>query len=167
MRERVTRSPVCPIPLDSRPWKLHRKSHDQEGRYNMGLGEKTASQWKYAEFRAYHSSWYRICTKAMVISKGSYGHGEFKNVLPLSVQIRYLPVRGRKAPHFMVGSIGPVMEICGSSGLPILMVPRLHKSNGYMKRKLRAWKVQKCITVVGVDTVLTSAVPQSTPFHGR
>ena len=23
-----------------------------------------------------------VCTNAMVISKGSYGHGEFKNVLP-------------------------------------------------------------------------------------
>ena len=143
MRERVTRSPVCPIPLDSRPWKLHRKSHDQVGRYNMGLGEKTASQWKYAEFRAYHSSWYRVCTKAMVISKGSYGHREFKNVLPQSVKIPYLPVRVRKLPRFMGVSIGPRMEICGTSGLRILMVPRLNKSNGYMKRKLRAWRVKK------------------------
>ena len=32
-----------PIPLDCRPCKLHRKSHDQVGRYHMGLGEKTAS----------------------------------------------------------------------------------------------------------------------------
>ena len=58
------------------------------------------------------------------------------------------------------------MEICGNYGLPILMVPRLHESNGFMKRKVQAWRVQKCITLVGADTVLASAGPQSTPFHG-
>ena len=97
--------------------------------------------------------------------KGSYGHGEFKNVLPYSVQIPYLPIHGRKLPRFMGGSIGPRMEICGTSSLPILMVPRLHQSNGCMKRKLRAWRVQKCIALVGAVTVLTSAGPQTTPCH--
>ena len=37
---------------------------------------------KYAKVRAYPYPWYRVCTNAMVISKGSYGYGEFKNVLP-------------------------------------------------------------------------------------
>ena len=46
------------------------------------------------------------------------------------------------------------------------MVPRLHQSNGYIKKKLRAWRVQNCIALVGADTVLTSACKQSTPFHG-
>ena len=82
------------------------------------------------------------------------------------MQIPYLPVRGRKEPSFMAGSIRHRMEICGISGLPILTVPRLHQSNGYMKRKLRAWRVQKCITLVGADTVLTSEGPQSTQIHG-
>ena len=58
------------------------------------------------------------------------------------------------------------MEICGISGLPIIMVPRLHQNNGNIIRKLRIWRVKKCITLVGGDTVLTSAGPQSTPFHG-
>ena len=93
-------------------------------------------------------------------------HGEFKNILPQLVQIRHLPVRGCKLPSFMGGSIGPRMEICGTSGRPILMVPRLHQSNGHMKSKLRVWRVQKCITLVGAATVLPSAGPQSTPFHG-
>ena len=39
-------------------------------------------EWKYAKLRAYQSPWYLVCTKAMVISKGSYGYGELKNVLP-------------------------------------------------------------------------------------
>ena len=63
-------------------------------------------------------------------------------------------------------SIAPGMEICGTSGLPILMVPHLHQSNGYIKRKLRALRVQKCIALVAAGTVLTSAGPQTTPCHG-
>ena len=58
------------------------------------------------------------------------------------------------------------MEICENSALPIPMVPRLHQSNGDIKRNLRAWRVQKCIALVGADTVLSTAWPQITPFHG-
>ena len=66
----------------------------------------------------------------------------------------------------MWGSIGPRMEICETSGLPIPMVSRLHQRNGYIKRKLQAWRVQKCFSLVGGDMVLTSAEPPTTPFHG-
>ena len=55
----------------------------------------------------------------MVISKGSYGNGESKNVLPKSVQIAYLPLRGSKVPCFMGGSIRTRMEICETLALPI------------------------------------------------
>ena len=72
---------------------------------------------------------------------------------------------GRKLPSFMEGSIGPRTEIYETSGQPIPMVQRLHQSNGYIKRKLRAWRVQKCIPIVGANTALTSAGPQTTPFH--
>ena len=102
----------------------------------------------------------------MVISKGSYRHGESKNVLSYSVQILYLSLRGPEVPRFMGGSIGRRMEICENSALPIPMVPRLHQRNGYIKRMKRAWTVQKCIAEVGADTVLTTAWKQSTPFHG-
>ena len=102
----------------------------------------------------------------MVISKGSYGHGDSKNVLPTLVKTPYLPLRGSKVPRFMGDSIGARMEICETSALPIPMVPRLHQSNGYIKRKLRAWRVHKCIALVGADTVRTTAWKQSTPFHG-
>ena len=75
-------------------------------------------------------------------------------------------MRGRKVPRFIWSSIGPRMEICGTSGLPILMVPHLHQNNGYFKRKLRAWRVQKCITLVGANTVLTSAGRKVPRFMG-
>ena len=46
------------------------------------------------------------------------------------------------------------------------MVPRLNQCNGYIKRKLRAWRVQKCIVLVGADVALTSAGLQTTPCQG-
>ena len=61
-------------------------------------------------------------------------------------------------------SIQPRMEICENSGLPIPVVPRLHQSNGYIKRKLHVWKVQKCNAIVGAKSVLNSAGAQSTPL---
>ena len=77
-----------------------------------------------------------------------------------------LTSRGSKVSRFMGGSIGPRMEICETSALQIPMEPRLHQSNGYIKRKLQAWRVQKCVAQVGADTVLTTACKQSTPFLG-
>ena len=46
------------------------------------------------------------------------------------------------------------------------MVPHLHQTNGYIKRKLRVYRTQKCKAIVGAETVLSSAMPQTTPFHG-
>ena len=144
----------------------YRTYHCVEAKYPVSWGVVQGPEWKYAKLRPYQSPWYRVCTKAMVISKGSYGHGEFENALPQSVQIPYLPLRGSKLPRFKGGSIGSRMEICETSVLPIAMVQRLNQSNGYIKRKLRAWRVRKCIALVGADTVLTTAWKQSTPFHG-
>ena len=59
------------------------------------------------------------------------------------------------------------MEICKTLGLQIPMVPRLHQSNGYIKRKLHVWRAEKCNALVGTETVLISAGPQTTPFHGE
>ena len=86
--------------------------------------------------------------------------------IALVVEIQYLPARGRKVPRFMGGSIGSREEICEISGLPNPMVPRLHQSNGFIKRKQPAWRLQKCIAPVSADTVLTSASPQTTPCNG-
>ena len=100
----------------------------------------------------------------MVISKGRYRYGEHKNLLPYSVQKPYLPLWGRKLPRFIGGSIGPRMQICETSGLLIPMVPRFHRANVYIKWKLRVWRSQKGIALVGEETILTSAGPQTTPF---
>ena len=56
---------------------------------------------KFAEIRVYLLPWYRVCTKAMFISKGSYMYGEFKNVFLQSVQKSHLPVRDCKRPRLV------------------------------------------------------------------
>ena len=45
------------------------------------------------------------------------------------------------------------------------MVQRLHQSNSYTKRKLLLWRVQKCISLVGEETILSSAGTQTTSFQ--
>ena len=47
------------------------------------------------------------------------------------------------------------------------MVPCLHQGNIYTKRKLRVWRDQKCIPLVGAIPLLTCAGRQNTPSRGR
>ena len=47
------------------------------------------------------------------------------------------------------------------------MVPCLHQGNIYTKRKLRAWRDQKCIPLVGAITSFTCVGRESTPSRGR
>ena len=89
-----------------------------------------------------------------------------KCIALVGADTEYLPVRGSKLPHVMRGNVGSTTEICETSGRKIPMVPLFHQSIGYIKRKLWARKVQKCIALVGEDTVLTSAWLQTTPCHG-
>ena len=47
------------------------------------------------------------------------------------------------------------------------MVPCLHQSNLFIKTKLRVWRVQKCIPLVGAKTTLTCVDLQTTLSHVR
>ena len=47
------------------------------------------------------------------------------------------------------------------------MVPCLHQGNIYTKRKLRVWRDQKCIPLVGGITPLNCACCHNTPSRGR
>ena len=78
-------------------------------------------EWKYAKFRAQQSPWYHTCTKAMVISKGSYRYGKLKNVLLLAVRsFAYFNSRPYTDPHEM-----------GQFADPPLQVRFLHQSPWY------------------------------------
>ena len=70
----------------------------------------------------------------MIVSNGSYGHGEPKNVIAFSMQGTYRWLRASKVPGFMQRRIGPTMEILGNSGPPISMVPYLPKIMMISKR---------------------------------
>ena len=64
-------------------------------------------------------------------------------------------------------SVSPRTESLVNWDGPMAMVPCLHQGIIYTKRKLRVWRDQKCIPLVGAITPLTSAGRQNTPSQGR
>ena len=78
-----------------------------------------------------------------------------------------LPVRAVKIPLLEGGSIGPRTESCVNWDGPMSMVPCLHQGNIYTKGKLRVWRDQKYIPLVGAITPLNCAGRQNTPSRGR
>ena len=70
-----------------------------------------------------------------------------------------IPSRGRR--------FGPRTESCVNWDAPSAMIPCFHQGNIYTKRKLRSWRDQKCIPLVGAMTPLTCAGRQNTPSRGR
>ena len=76
-------------------------------------------------------------------------------------------MRSVKIPRVEGGSIGTRTESRVNWDGPMAMVPCLHRGNIYTKRKLRVWRDQKCITLVGSIAPLICAGRQSTPSRGR
>ena len=89
---------------------------------------------------------------------------------------KYIPLVGAKTILTCAGRqntpsqgrrFRPRTESCVNWDAPIVMIPCLHQGNIYTKRKLRAWRDQKCILIVGAITPLTCAGRQNTPSRGR
>ena len=76
-------------------------------------------------------------------------------------------MRAVKIPRLKGGSIGPRTESCVFCDGPISMVPCFYQGNIYTKRKLRVWRDQKCIPLVGAITPLNCAGRHSTPSRVR
>ena len=76
-------------------------------------------------------------------------------------------MRAVKIPRLEGGSIGSSTESCINCDGPISMVPCLHQGNIYIKRKLRVWRDQKYILLVGGITPLNCAGRHNTPSRGR
>ena len=70
-------------------------------------------------------------------------------------------------PRLEGGSIRPRTESFVNWDGPMAMVPCLHKAKIHTKRKLRVWRDQKCIPLVGAITQLTCAGSQNTLSRGR
>ena len=70
-------------------------------------------------------------------------------------------------PRLEGGSIGPRTESLVNWDGPIAMVPCLHQGNISTKRKLRVWRDQKCIPLVGAIFSFTCAGRQNTPSRWR
>ena len=70
-------------------------------------------------------------------------------------------------PRLEGDSIGPTTESLVNWDGPMAMVPCLHQGNIYNKRKLRVWRDQKYIPLVGAITPLNCAGRHNTPSRGR
>ena len=72
-------------------------------------------------------------------------------------------MRAVKIHRLEGGGIGPSKESCLNWDGPIATVPCFHQGNIYNKRKLREWREQKCISLVGAINPLNCAGRQCTP----
>ena len=62
--------------------KMHSSHQCKNRTYLCGSANYPVSckpVWKFEGIRVYLSPWYRVCTKAMFISKGSYMNGQSKH----------------------------------------------------------------------------------------
>ena len=87
--------------------------------------------------------------------------------IPLVGAITPLNCSGVIIPRLDGGSIGPRTESCVFCDGHMAMVPSFNQGNIYTKRKLRVWRDQKCIPLVGAITPLNCDGPQNTPSRGR
>ena len=78
-----------------------------------------------------------------------------------------ITVRAVKIPRLEGGSIGPRTESLVNWDGPLAMLPCLHQGNTYTKRKLRVWRDQKCIPLVGAITPPNCSGRYTTPSRGR
>ena len=76
-------------------------------------------------------------------------------------------MRTVKIPGLEGGSIGTRPESWVNWDGHMAKVPCLHQGNMYKKRKLRVWRAQKCIPIVGAITAFTCVGRQNTPSRGR
>ena len=87
--------------------------------------------------------------------------------IPIVGAISPITCAGRKTATSRGRRFGPRTETCLNWDRPIAMVPCLYQGNISTKRKLREWRDQKCIPLVGAKTPLTCAGRQNTPSQGR
>ena len=72
-----------------------------------------------------------------------------------------------KYPIFREAVYGPERKVWKNWDRLMAMVPCLHHGNIYTKRKLRVWRDQKCIPLVGAIIPPTCAGHKSTLSRGR
>ena len=71
------------------------------------------------------------------------------------MQKALLPLQVIKPSRLKGVGIGSETETCVNSGGPIAMLLCFYQCKIYIKRKLRVWRAQKCISLVGAKSPLT------------
>ena len=75
-------------------WCKKRTSQYGAANFPVSCSDEYGRIWKCVEIRAFFFPLYRVCTKAISISKGSYVNEEPKNVIFVSVQKAHFRVWG-------------------------------------------------------------------------
>ena len=102
----------------------------------------------------------------MLISKGSYRYGESKIGIPLvgaKTALTYAELQTTPSPVSQYRAENGNLRKSGSTFHHL--VPCLHQSNVYIKKKVPVWRVQKRVPLVGAKTTLICAGLQSTSSH--
>ena len=87
------------------------------GQYLRSLQRRMVPSMEIHEHSRLFLVWYKGCTNARCILSRSYGHEEFKNVNPFSVQKAHKAVRAGQYLRSLQRRIVPSMEICVHSRL--------------------------------------------------
>ena len=82
------------------------------------------------------------------------------------MQKPFFSVRAVKLLHLKGVGVCSRTQTCVNWVGPIAVVPSLHQGNISIKRKIRVWRDQKCIRVVGAKTPLTCEGRQTTRLKG-
>ena len=89
------------------------KAHNavRAGQYLSPMQRRTVPSMEIRVYSRLILARYPVCTNARIMLSRSYGHEEFKNVNPFSVQKAHKAVRAGQYLHPMQRSIVPSMEI--------------------------------------------------------
>ena len=103
---------------------------------------------KFLKLRSFLLPWYRVCTEAIFISKGSFRDAEPKNIILVLVQNRFKPLRVLKLPEFMYRHIWHTMQISEISRFPFAMVPVCTKAIFILEGSFRDAEPKNIILVL-------------------
>ena len=88
-------------------WCKKGTNHYGASNYQHSCVAILGQECKFSKFRGFLSPLYRVCTKTILISNGSFRNAEHKDTVIGSVQKGYKLLRGFKLPTFMYRHIGP------------------------------------------------------------
>ena len=131
----------------------------QRSQYRCGNGNLRKLEWTYR-----HGTMF--APRQHLYQKEDKGMERPEMYSPNRCKNRFYLCGAVKLHHLKRVGIRSITQSCVNWGGPTVMVPCLHQGNINIKRKLRVWRDQKYIPLVGAKTPLTCTGRQNTPSEG-